>query len=508
MFTKISTFIKSHYLLLIIIVIAGVLRFTSLGYSDYQGDEIKALFLPNADETTTDFLLDQRKGPVQFLVTMLVSNINPGYDDQFLTRLPFAVASFFAVIFFYKFLELIFGKKIAFFASFFFATNGFLVAFGRIVQYQSFILFFEFLALYMLALAAYKSKNQYSIISIYLGLAAWSLSILSHYNGVFIAPFAFYYLYKWYKTSNYNYKFKLFNFIVAGSISAGLLLAFYIPFLFSIKDATLAYWSNRVSGGDGKISSSYYLFTVYQPIYLVHLYVGLFVLGLLSFIKKDFKGQLEKLLVLIWGVLPLVFLEVIINLPGTHIFNYLVPGMIIMGFGVNLLLDLMYKVLKIKWLVKGIFSLGVLAVFGFVFIQSYMIYVDHSAEYPWEDEKFFYWDFAKPSASFHLSLFGFPYSRDWEEIRNYIRLNQSSSFYTTNERDSIARYYVPLVKSGESIGYYVYIYNPQSFTDKIMNERAKQWVDANQPVRTITKDGREVAKIYMIPQNFQPLSAK
>ncbi len=508
MFLKTRIFLKNNYLLLIVIVIASVLRFTHLGYSDYQGDEIKALFMPGSDETATEFLLDQRKGPVQFLITMIVSFINPGYDNQLLTRLPFAIASFLAVILFYKFVEIIFGKKVAFFASFFFATNGFLVAFARIVQYQSFILFFEFLALYLLSLAAYKPNNKYNVVFIYLGLSAWAMSILSHYNGIFIAPFAFYFLYKWFKTASYNYKFKLFNFILAGSVSAGLLLAFYVPFVFSIKDATLAYWSNRVSGGDGKVSSSYYLFTVYQPIYVIHMYVGLFVLGLLTFIKRNFFSHIEKFLVILWGLLPLIFLELVINLPGTHIFNYLVPGMIMMGFGVNFIHEVLGRVLRQKILCNFVFSIGVFTVFTFIALQSYFIFVDHKSEYPWENEKFFVWNFSKPSASYHLSLFGFPYSREWEEVRNFIKLQSASSFYTTNERDSIVRYYVPLVKSGENIGYYIYVLNPQSFTDKILNERAKAWVDENEPVNIIKKEGKELVKIYYLPPNFQPLSAK
>lgn len=37
------------------------LRLINLGYSNYQGDEIKALYRPQADQSMIDFLLNQRK---------------------------------------------------------------------------------------------------------------------------------------------------------------------------------------------------------------------------------------------------------------------------------------------------------------------------------------------------------------------------------------------------------------------------------------------------------------
>ncbi len=41
------------------------LHLVNLGYSDYQGDEISALPLPNSNQSLVDFLLTQKKGPVQ-----------------------------------------------------------------------------------------------------------------------------------------------------------------------------------------------------------------------------------------------------------------------------------------------------------------------------------------------------------------------------------------------------------------------------------------------------------
>ncbi len=136
------TFVKENFLIILITVVAFALRFVNLGYSDFQGDEIKALFLPPNGTPFFEFIMDQRKGPVQFIITFLLKFIDPQYNSQLILRFPFALVGFFAVILFYKFVKIHFGKKIALFSTLFFATNGFMVAFSRIIQYQSFVIFF------------------------------------------------------------------------------------------------------------------------------------------------------------------------------------------------------------------------------------------------------------------------------------------------------------------------------------------------------------------------------
>lgn len=76
------------------------LRLINLGYSNYQGDEIKALYRPQVGQNMIDFLLNQRKEPIQFLITYIMSIFNPEYDNEFLLRLPFAIAGILAIYFF------------------------------------------------------------------------------------------------------------------------------------------------------------------------------------------------------------------------------------------------------------------------------------------------------------------------------------------------------------------------------------------------------------------------
>jgi len=502
--------------------VGGILRFTNLGYSDYQGDEIKALFLPEPGQHTFQSLLDQRKGPVQFIITYLLKFANPLYQNHFLMRLPFAIAGFIAIYYFYLLVKEIFNEKAAFYASFFFATNGFLLAFSRIVQYQSFVIMFMIGALYYL-----KKKN------IYLGLIFWAFSILSHYDGVFIFPLASYFIYEYlidkeqtkqtFKLGKLSInKNRLAHFILSGIISVCLLAAFYIPFVTSVSGETQEYWLGRITGEvSDKLSSSKYLFSVYQPIYTVHIYLILFGLGIIflglhlmkikclkpkickifkldKLIKKldgniDTKiNSSEIIAVIIWTLFSALFMEGFVYIPGTHIYTYLIPAMIVMGYGI-LFIESIFRT-KVNWL--SLF--GIATVFTFIFLQQYAIFVDNKYEYPWESEKFLIWKFPQPTPLYHLSMFGFPYYRDWEGIQKFIQSNGEQPAYSTNERKSIARYYIDLPKDTDSAGYFVYIKNPQSFTDEVIYEKAEYWRSKYDPVYVFNRGGRDLVEIFLM----------
>lgn len=491
-----------------LLLLSSALRLVNLGYSDYQGDEIKALFLPENNQSFFSFLMDQRKGPLQFFITYILKFIDHNYQNEFLIRLLFAIAGVLSVLFFYKLLNEYFGKKVAFYASLFMATNGFFVAFSRIVQYQSFVILFAILSLYFFTLS--NSKSNWKIKGIYLGFICWALSVLAHYDGFFIAPFAGYILFSWLKTNGKAYFKHLF---LAGVVFVAILSAFYVPFVMSLSKETLDYWQNRVTGGDGKISSSFYLFQVYNPIYTIHVY---YILGILGAIFAITQAFLPAIFVAGWFLVPFLFMELAINIPGTHIFNYLIPAFVFIGFGFLLLEKLTHFIFKER-LGRLLTLLGVVFITLFISAQSYFIFVDNTLEYPWENEKFLIWTFHKPSAIFHLSMFGFPYSRNWEEISQFISSNRpdypcpknsltpcvkkefSGIYYSTNERRSIVRYYLPFDRGTDNASYYVYIVNPQSFTEPILNEKAAWWTANYEPIKVISEGSKVLAKIYYMP---------
>jgi 4-amino-4-deoxy-L-arabinose transferase-like glycosyltransferase len=530
------TNLKENIQLIIVLAVSFVLRFINLGYSDFQGDEIKALYLPLEGQSFWGYILDQRKGPIQFFITYILKVIDPSYNNQLLVRIPFAIAGFLAVYFFFKLVEIHFGKKIAFYSSLFLATNGFFVAFSRIAQYQSYVILFYVLALYFLTLASRNDK--YKVKGIYLGLIFWALSILSHYDGLFIAPFAFYLLFEWFRSDILTKKQKITHFLISGVIASALIFSFYFPFATHVSKDTLDYWGGRISGDNsGKVASSKYLFSVYQPVYVVHIYLilvamGFFFMGLglarerihklikvPNIISKAFRGttdlmglikeqKLKIICLLLWIGLPVFVYEVLIYIPGTHIYNYLFPAFIILAFGFVAMESFVFKIFE--WdLVKIFNGLGVFLLFGFLTAQSYAIFVDHTKEYPWEQEKFLIWTFPNPSVVYHLSMFGFPYFRDWEGIRDFIKAHPEVTAYTTNERPAIARYYVGLDKGSDEAGFYIYVMNPQSFTNEITSLKGAYWTQNYEPVHTLTRNGDDFVRIYiMIPGTLNDIILK
>ena len=82
---------KPHWIpILFLIAITAWLRLANLGYSDYQGDEIKALWRPAEGQSAMEFLYTQKKGPTEFLVTYAMRSFDPTFSNQLLQRLPFA----------------------------------------------------------------------------------------------------------------------------------------------------------------------------------------------------------------------------------------------------------------------------------------------------------------------------------------------------------------------------------------------------------------------------------
>ena len=501
---------KSLFLIIFLFVtisFSGFLRLYNLGYSDYQGDEIKAFFNPKVDGDYFQFLLDQRKGPNQFIVTGLMKGITNDFDNYALTRLPFALAGFISVYIFYLVVRKIFNEKVAIYSSIFFATNGFLVAFSRIVQYQAFVILLGLLAIFLFQ-KFQETKKYYLITLSFISLAA---ATLFHYDGLFFGlPILFWSVQELIANRKNNSKKLIINLAVASFVFVVMLASFYIPFVMNITDKTKDYWLGRISGEvSNKVSSSYYLFTIYQPIYAIHFYIGLIGLGLslafypllhkflkIKFLKDlEFNKNITNLL--IWILIPFAFLEGVVSIPGTHVYTYLIPTMILMGYGI----DRVFEVVKNKVLqITGYVALCILTLF--LFLQANAIFVDHTKEYPWEDKKFLIFTMIRPTPVFHLSMFGFPYNREWKQIAEFLNQNPSD-YYSTNERVTVTRYLIKNPKDGNQARYFVFIENPQMFTNDITNSRARTFIANNKPIKEIkTQSGNKVL-IYEIPKDYK-----
>jgi len=113
---------------LFLVVLAGmILRIVNLGYADYQGDEIKAFYLPAPGQSIPEFLFTQRKGPLQFIITGILTLVDPLYENHLLMRFFFSLAGCLALLFFSLLAASLYGKRISIYATLFMVTNGILV---------------------------------------------------------------------------------------------------------------------------------------------------------------------------------------------------------------------------------------------------------------------------------------------------------------------------------------------------------------------------------------------
>ncbi|MFN2127426.1 MAG: ArnT family glycosyltransferase [Anaerolineales bacterium] len=508
---------KQAALISIIILFAFVLRFVNLGYSNYQREETRAMFLKGKNQSSIEFLLDQRKGPAQFLVSRVVQVINPSYQNQFISRLPFAAASFLSVIFFFLFVKNLYNDLIAFFSTFFFATNGIIVGLSRIVQYQSLVFFFTTLTLASLVFALKKPK--FHVWGLYIGMVSWALALLSHYDGIFIAPMVIYLIYRWIKESAIDLKEKYIHLIISSAISISLVAAFYIPFIFSITQSTLSYFVSRVQVNPLEHKSgSIIIFNGYQPIFAFYLYLGLavagfFAVGLSALKLKGFLGEIFKnipgiltvnnlrtsYILVIWFLFPFVALEVIADDPGTHIYNYLIPLFIIMGIGIWYILPLINLFMR-QTPSRVVYFAGLSFIFFLLFTQSYQIFVDHRREYPWESKKYLFWDIELPY-KIRLPLYGFPYYRNWEGISRYLAARPERMRYVSNEKKEITSYYLPDQRGKKKYMYIIYIRSPQIRVEDMVPEFSKLFRNET-PIYTFEKNSQIYSAVFRVRRNY------
>jgi 4-amino-4-deoxy-L-arabinose transferase-like glycosyltransferase len=123
--------------ILLILAVAAPLRLLDLGWSEFQGDEARVVLRAMAALQGADgALAAHRKVPGEILLTYLFAG-SVGQIVEQIARLPFALAGVGAVLAFYSLARKLLGGAAALVAGLLLAVNGYFVAFGRILQYDS-----------------------------------------------------------------------------------------------------------------------------------------------------------------------------------------------------------------------------------------------------------------------------------------------------------------------------------------------------------------------------------
>jgi hypothetical protein len=139
--------------------VGGLLRLTWLGYSEFQGDEARVLLRAN------DLLLGFRntpfihqKPPGEILVTAALYGL-VGATTESVARLPFALANLAGLAGVLLLGRRLLGPVGGLAAALVLAVDGYLIAFGRILQYQSLVFLCVVTALLLLAGAVEQQRH-------------------------------------------------------------------------------------------------------------------------------------------------------------------------------------------------------------------------------------------------------------------------------------------------------------------------------------------------------------
>ena len=481
--------------LALVLLGAAALRLVNLDYSHFQGDEISALYPIGV--AFPGSLLEQLKGPTQLLVTLAVHQLTGGYGE-WETRLPFSLASLLGVYVVYMFVRDSFGRRSALLAAALTGSCGLLVAFGRIAQYQAFVM----LAVSSAALFLHRWVERDEPRFLYFGLASFALAVLSHYDSLTFLPATLLLLAMGFRRREQRTWGRLRHLVLAGFIAILLAGVFYAPFILRPGFASVTgYLRGRVVSGLGweTFARTRQLLGLYLPPLYLPVVTTLAAMGAVAALKKDTRPQ--GLVVVTWFASPFCFYMFLGGQPRSHIYMYVLPGLILAALGVDAILS---------WIRPGWAArLGHAAVWGaivFFAAISYYMLVDHTVEHPWERKAVFGYELPNLVTDRIQGVFGFPYRRGLEQVGELFRSGRLTGNFDSNERDATAEFYIGAPRSSPPLtyfddpgssapDYYVYVYRPFSFRRQL--PQAVQ--DTYRLVGTITEGGRKTIEIYAAP---------
>ncbi len=483
----------------LILAVGIFFRLFNLGYSEFQGDEVVAQNYLWDERGFVTFLLTRTVGPGQFVISKIMnffflSSSHP----EFYQRLPFALAGITLLVITYLVVAKSLNRNTAIITTLLLATSGLLIAFARIVQYQTFVMLFSLLAIYTLHLYFQRREEKFLNISAILS----AVSLLFHYDSLsFILPIVL--------ILAFTRSFKaLFKYLVL----VGVIVAFfYIPFVLTPTFKTTLFFllGERISSGTSHDSIFYSakLLFIYHPKELLVLYGLGFLTVFTKFMKNASKfesvGWLTALalillrfylqtsnivliysstlvfclltlnlltktakakpkfenLIELWFLISFTSYAVFMTLPLTHIYNFFIPFFILVGIEFTSL-----KSTK-KALTAGIIAL-VLIVTASTLSFNFAAFIDTSPEYPWNSKNYIFGQMPQNVAEGEevKGIFGFPYYRNWREIKSFID-TKGFSTYNSNEKYRLVKYYMkPHEWIYDNVRYYIYIKLPQSLS--------------------------------------------
>jgi len=265
--------------LLIVLALAAALRLPNLGYSDFQGDEARAML--RAAETIQGYessLLIHKKGPVEILLPTAVYAVQ-GDITETQARLPFALANLAGVAAIFVLGRRLFGLAGGTVAGLLLAVDGYLIGFSRIVQYQSVV--FLTVTLVVLLLVRQIDAGRPSVRDMGLAGLLFATGLLAHYEALWVLIPGVYLLWMLARRSSWTALGRALA--LPAVVTTAILAAFYVPFVLDARFARTAddLLGNRIGSRFpyNNLADFFDRTAIYNSVYYVLLLIAAAVVG-------------------------------------------------------------------------------------------------------------------------------------------------------------------------------------------------------------------------------------
>ncbi|MFN2285611.1 MAG: glycosyltransferase family 39 protein [Anaerolineae bacterium] len=444
----------SYKAILVLLVGAALLRLPNLAYSEFQGDE--AVVMRRAARVLVghkEELFLHAKGPVEILTVMPLWALS-GTLTEWQARLPYALAGMLAVAAVAVLTSQYFNKRAGMLAGMLLVVNGFLVAFGRIVQYQNLVVTMG--ALGLVALIAYARHGR--LLDLLLSAVFIAYGLLTHYDTVLVGPAAIGLLIAGIVSRRSSWRCEMRNIVLAMLVGFLILGGFYIPFVLTPTfSKTVDYiLAVRFGQGQGPLQNSAFNIWVmsvfYNSIYYVVgiiVFIGLGGVGyIVRAVRKRFAPRagitgVDRAippLALLYFLIPFFFYLFIVKDPRTHIYTFYPGVAVLAGAALSEIWSWLWpdrRLWGLAW--AALFSAGYILCIGYIGLA----FVGHHPEYKrnWPQSRS--WLYPVPVEELpQEGYFGFAYRAGWKAVEELYAQGILSGTYATNEEPAITTWYV------------------------------------------------------------------
>lgn len=494
---------RSLVIIALVFPLASFYRFASLGYSEYQGDEIDVTSLAQAAIAgQDDAFFWHKKGPAELAVATAFALFTNGFDE-FAIRLPFALASTLAVLAAFLLAERMFNQRVASLAGILLAIEGITLGFSRMVQYHGVVVLALALAFYCFYRLNQADDSKVATRYQLLGAGFFAFSLLAHYEAALMG-LALLFMY-W---QRYGRRFLQDNgrtLLLSTGLAVAVLAAYYVPFVLHPHFAQTfeGYTAIRISPERGPYNnlptyfdsnifynSIYYVFTMTVLLIVAcveSVWCGLrskslavavlvlFVAGLigsilfpslltiggveysillfLPFFVALWLGKaisMERRAIFLWFFSYLIFYAFIIRVPGLHYYCLSPAWAIIAALGLETVHLTARKPIAFLALVCALSAFYPYILFVRTDLEYALSYPQHRIALYWNTHQ------ERPQR-----FFGLPHKSGWKTIGYLYEVGTLQGDYRTNEKAEIAGWYTSQEPSlAERPRYYFIAENP------------------------------------------------